>query len=75
MIKKCYNLRKRYLNKSVEFQVKNIEKNSFFTESSCGSVKKLIIEYNMFIKEVIKHFLFFNLNIYIFKKNFYLIYN
>lgn len=42
MIKKCYNLRKRYLNKSVEFQVKNIEKNSFFTESSCESVKKLI---------------------------------
>ena len=73
--KRLYFLRKVSLNNSVEYQIKKIEDNSFFKESSCESIKELIVECDMFLKEVVKYFLSFTLAAKLQERNFKLIYN
>ena len=73
--KKLYCWRKKSLNKSIERRIKNTEENYFFKESSCESLRKLIVECNMFIKEVVKYFMSFNLTFYLTKGNLKFIYN
>jgi len=60
-IRRSYYGRKNNFNKTINRQMKKIEENSFFKKSSCKSVKELIVECNMFIKEVLKYYLSFEL--------------
>ena len=73
--KKLYCWRKKSLNKSIERRIRNIENSFFFKESSCESIKELIVECNMFIKEVVKYFMSFNFTVYLTKENLKFIYN
>ena len=73
-LKTLYDSKGRTINNSIERHIKNIEENSFFSESSCESIKRLIIECNMFIKEVVKHFMYFKSAVYLNEKNLSLIY-
>ena len=74
-LKKIFYDRKRTFKKSVERQIKNIEESSFFKESSSESTKKLIVECNIFIKEMAKYLLSFNLTVNLGKKDIKYIYN
>ena len=73
--KRLYYIRKKNLNKSIEFQIKKIEEDSIFKESSCESIKELIVECNMFLKEVLKYLLSFTLTTNLQKRNLKFIYN
>ena len=74
-LKRVYYYRRINFNNSIQCQIKNIEKSSFIIESSCESIKELIIEYNMFVKEVVKYFLVFSLSVSLKYSNINFIYN
>ena len=74
-LKRVYYYRRINFNNSIQCQIKNIEKSSFIIESSCESIKELIIEYNMFVKEVVKYFLVFSLSVSLKYNNINFIYN
>ena len=61
--------RRRNLNTSIKFQIKEIEESSFFKKSLCKPIKKLIVECNMFIKEIVEYFLSFNLTVSLQREN------
>ena len=73
--KHLFHKRKLILNRSIERQIKKIENNSFFKRPSYESIKKLIVECNMFIKEVIKYFLSVDFNVNPNSNNINYIYN
>ena len=68
-LKRCYFDRRRNLNTSIKFQIKEIEESSFFKKSLCKPIKKLIVECNMFIKEIVEYFLSFNLTVNLQREN------
>ena len=63
-LKNSYYYKKVNLNNSFKYQIKNIEEDSFFKESSDESIIKFIMECNMFIKEVINYVLSLKFNKY-----------
>ena len=73
--KSSYHSRKVNLIASVECQIRNVEDNSFFKKSSCKCIKELIVECNMFIKEVVEYFCLYNLSIRLHECNITLVYN
>ena len=74
-LKNVYRCRRHYFIKNIQIQIKNIEESSFIKESSCESIKELIVECVIFIKEVVGYFSIFNLSVHFYECNINLIYN